>query len=318
MNIFVSILKSYDKLKNQIKAIDKTVKKIALNSTLPVFYAYELIQRNIKRKCLFIDLILLIDTTMKQLSFEKSYILQNLNEDTLVVCGVLNISERTYFRHKHKAIASFKKALGVDEEQLVMLLKDEEWLYINNGKQKKERRYKMKEKEILKSMPLKFDIVKNQKFELGRVIDITKLNFDEKDFMYKGKGNYAFKTKKHYYTLKEFYDFYKEAIKQEKGDISDSYDLLSELFSSIKFSFPKGSFWGFNYDLCLGTKCNLEIQIITFKKNGKELVKGTIKLDDLKIVDYDLTDKQRGVLDKVKNAILEIRKMYKEAQNERS
>ena len=68
-------------------------------------------------------------------------------------------------------------------------------------------------------MKLKLDIVKKQRFEIGRTINPLLCDCEKCDFLHCPKDNYAVKMKPHKYTVKEFYEeWHDEIIKRAKNN----------------------------------------------------------------------------------------------------
>lgn len=156
-------------------------------------------------------------------------------------------------------------------------------------------------------MELKFDVVKSQKFEWGRTINPLKCDCAKCDFLNCPKKNYAVKTKKHIYTVKEFYGQWKDELLKnaknpygEKLDFSFTYDMITDLVGDC-ISFPKGVYWGLG-GMSLRTD---NITIVTFNRSGKEVLRGEVDHDG-RITDYSMTDTQYNLAKRISKAIKEV------------
>ena len=64
----------------------------------------------------------------------------------------------------------------------------------------------------------KADVIKNQKFDIGRTINPFKCDCEKCDFLHCPKNNYAVKTKPHKYKVSEFCElWHDELIKYEES-----------------------------------------------------------------------------------------------------
>lgn len=94
-------------------------------------------------------------------------------------------------------------------------------------------------------MKYKMDPVKGQKFEWGRTINPFNCDCKVCTFMNCPKHNYAVKMKQHKYTVKEFVEENREAIKAA-GSVSEylcDNDGLTDFMDSCVGNFPKGTYW---------------------------------------------------------------------------
>ncbi len=143
-------------------------------------------------------------------------------------------------------------------------------------------------------MELKFDVIKGQKFEVGRTINPFLCDCKECDFLNCPKKNYAVKTRQHIYKVKEFISAY--AI-----DLKSCRVLTSELIGEFLecFRFPKGTYW----DLAdYGAK----IRLVSFNRRGSEVVRGTINTQTGEIWDYDLSSRQYALSERISKGISEV------------
>ncbi len=135
-----TLLSVYRYLQTMANSIDNLIKRIGINSAFnnSIYNAtykdtnkiIELTERKIK----IINLKVLTEKALNGLSEKHKKILvlcyvDNLNYKKII--EILNISERTYFRRKEMAIASFSNLLavfGFDAKKLSDYLKHENWI----------------------------------------------------------------------------------------------------------------------------------------------------------------------------------------------
>lgn len=115
---------------------------------------------------------------------------------------------------------------------------------------------------MIDSMPLKYEPVKRQRFEIGRTINPLKCGCDKCNYL--GCDNYAKKMEFSKYTLKEFAEFYIEALRDES--LLD--ELLTAYIDNCIPKFPRGLYWspdtsGFDGKICA-------IVFIRIDRRGRE------------------------------------------------
>lgn len=140
-------------------------------------------------------------------------------------------------------------------------------------------------------MELKFDVIKGQKFEMGRTINPALCGCKKCDFLNCPKKNYAVKTRKHIYKVDEFINEYALSLKRYR---ILTKDLLGEFMEC--FCFPKGTYW----DL---TNYGASIRLVSFSRRGSEVVKGTINTQTGEIWDYDLSSRQYALAERISKGI---------------
>lgn len=145
-------------------------------------------------------------------------------------------------------------------------------------------------------MELKFDVIKGQKFEIGRTINPVLCDCKKCDFLNCPKKNYAVKTRKHIYKVDEFISEYELSLKSCK---ILTRELLGEFMEC--FRFPKGIYW----DL---TDYSTKIRLVSFSRRGSEVIKGTINTQTGEIWDYDLSSRQYALAERISKGI---NKVYK-------
>jgi hypothetical protein len=165
-------------------------------------------------------------------------------------------------------------------------------------------------------MNLKFVPIKNQKFDIGRNINPFKCDCKECTFMNCPKNNYAVKMKRKGYHIEEFWDEYSKDIliinKPNKHRFFRlTYRLLNELMDAMCFTFPKGTYWRLdNYSYQLNSEEDIddnfydEITLVKFSRKGEEISLGHITVHDHKIHEWDFTDAQYKLAEKIRDAIL--------------
>ena len=93
-------------------------------------------------------------------------------------------------------------------------------------------------------MEFKLIPVKNQKFDIGRTINLTKCNCGKCDFMHCPKNNYALKMVQKKYTVQEFFNENKnEIVKKRNLKSYFNYETLSDFMDACVSGFPKGTYW---------------------------------------------------------------------------
>lgn len=106
-------------------------------------------------------------------------------------------------------------------------------------------------------MKLKWEPIKNQKFDIGRTINFAKCDCEKCDYMHCPKNNYCVKMKQSKYSIEEFVAEMKDEIKK-KGNIYDylsDWDGMTEFIDACIGGFPKGTYWNNSYgDLELVTQ----------------------------------------------------------------
>ena len=93
-------------------------------------------------------------------------------------------------------------------------------------------------------MEFKLVPAKNQKFDVGKVINLTKCDCKECNFMHCPKNNYALKMVQKKYTVQEFFEANKDKI-MKKGSIRNffNYETLADFIDACVTGCPKGTYW---------------------------------------------------------------------------
>ena len=172
-------------------------------------------------------------------------------------------------------------------------------------------------------MKLEFVPVKNQKFDIGRTINPFKCDCKECTFMNCPKQNYAVKMKRKAYSIEEFWNEYgEEIIKINRLNRIQynfphdywfrlTYYLLNEFMDALLFTFPNGTYWRLdnyswqsNSDEDINDNFYDEITLVKFSRKGTEVPLGCISVHDHKIHEYDFTNAQYKLAEKIRDAIL--------------
>lgn len=176
-------------------------------------------------------------------------------------------------------------------------------------------------------MEYKSDVIKNQKFEIGRTINFSLCNCEKCDFFNCPKKNYCLKTKPHKYSVLEFCESNINYI-LEKCDTSNdcknfklTYDLLSEFLDDC-VQFPKGLFWSLQtidngIDKFEDSKCS-GIHFVKFTRTGKELLVCEIKISTEEIYDYYSTETQYNFVKKTIKDLNKIKEFVIKYNNDKN
>ena len=169
-------------------------------------------------------------------------------------------------------------------------------------------------------MEYKADVIKNQKFEIGRTINPFLCDCDDCDFLHCPKNNYAVKTKPHKYKTKEFCEvWHDELVEAAKKD--PDFDFTIEMFDDLIgdcISFPKGTYWSPGHLVESTEDYNKTIY------NGiliQNLVRGNIVdraliYQDGDINDYGMSETQWKLAERISKAIREVREYVEKAVEE--
>ena len=157
-------------------------------------------------------------------------------------------------------------------------------------------------------MKYKMDPVKGQKFEWGRTINPFNCDCEKCDFMNCPKHNYAVKMKQHKYTIKEFVDDSKNAIKEKGGlwaYLKDDEGLMDFMDACIG-NFPKGTYWN-------PTGYSIELVSMNRSKYGPDFdTRAEISFDgDFPYHFYwGCTDTQEKFIKRLQKKFLELKTAY--------
>lgn len=178
-------------------------------------------------------------------------------------------------------------------------------------------------------MNLVYEPVPNQKFDIGRTINFTKCNCSKCDFMHCPKNNYSVKQRLHRFTVKEFFDDYKDAILAVEGnkpnrcdlkfpehfDLNLTYDLIVDFFEYMQFRFPQGLYWepsevnAQTMDNPVGSRQYRVIELVRFNRKGQEQYLGSVKIKDGDIFDSNLNTHQYNLAKRISKAIVELKSL---------
>ena len=172
-------------------------------------------------------------------------------------------------------------------------------------------------------MHLEYVPVKSQKFEIGRTINLSKCDCEKCDFMNCPKHNYAVKMTRKKYSVDDFWNEWKDKILQlnkpkrwqysfpQRYDLLLTYDMITDFFDFLCFSFPKGTYWRLDsptsYDGEIGDRVYKEIALVKFSRTGNEVRLGCVQIQKPVIHDFDLSERQYKLAEKIKDGILAIK-----------
>lgn len=172
-----------------------------------------------------------------------------------------------------------------------------------------------------------YEPVPNQKFDIGRTINITKCDCKKCDFMHCPKNNYSVKQRLHRFTVQEFFDDNKDAIlvleknKPRRCDLRFpkyfqlvlTYELITEFMDYMQFKFPPGLYWtpasveAHSISLPIEARLYNEIQLVKFTRSGEEKPVGGVSIDSAEVFSYCLTESQRKFASKIAESLLELK-----------
>lgn len=165
---------------------------------------------------------------------------------------------------------------------------------------------------------MKFQLVpaKNQRFDIGRTINLAKCNCTKCDFMHCPKNNYAVKMVQKKYTIKEYFDENKEEImKHHCIDNYINYDTVTDILDSCIGGFPKGTYWRPN-----GFECVSGIYLCTQNRSkyGEDFInKAEVGLDSLNFNVYcftGCTDAQEKLANKISKVFQDLADLFDDAK----
>lgn len=149
---------------------------------------------------------------------------------------------------------------------------------------------------------------KNQKFDIGRTINLSKCDCEKCDFMHCPKNNYALKMVQKKYTVQDFFDENKTAI-MKKGRLWNffDYETLADFIDACVSGFPKGTYWNMDND------CAIELVTQNRSKHGEDfLARAEVSLsDDLTIVYYTgCSEGQEKLAKKIKTLLSQLNDLF--------
>ena len=169
-------------------------------------------------------------------------------------------------------------------------------------------------------MNLEFVPVKGQKFEIGRTINPFKCDCEKCDFMNCPKNNYAKKMTRKKYYLDDFWNEWGERIVKlnkpqrwyysfhDRYCFSLTYDMINDFFDFLCFSFPKGTYWEptspRSYEGEIEERIYDEISLVKFSRDGREITLGRVEVTKPILIDYDLSERQYKLAEKIQHSIL--------------
>ena len=145
-------------------------------------------------------------------------------------------------------------------------------------------------------MELRFDVIKGQKFDIGRTINPIICDCAKCTYLTCPKKNYAPKTKRHIYTVEEFFTENSSYIKNDGYfDECMEYELFDEILGDC-FNFPKGLYYSLDTDL-------YSVDFVALSRSGSEVLKGRINLRNLNVIPYDTAETQYKFLCRVADGL---------------
>lgn len=168
--------------------------------------------------------------------------------------------------------------------------------------------------------------IKNQSFDVGRVINFSKCNCEKCDFMNCPKKNYAVKMTKKVWKVADFWEEFNEEILEinkpkkwqysfhDKYDLELNYKLLNE-FIDMLFKFPKGTYWSPENKKWHTDDTDIEEQIYRtialqkISRSGNIVNLGEISVRNASYSDFDLSATQEKLAIKISNALKELKEL---------
>lgn len=181
-------------------------------------------------------------------------------------------------------------------------------------------------------MEFKQEPIPNQKFEMGRVITLTKCGTMECctgcDFMH--CGNYAKRMRQVKYKKEDFFEEYKNELVSINKPLlvgcnffNDypfrvSYLLVSEMLDNLDFHFPANTYWNLDYyfhpeDQPIDDWFVRSIELQKISRKGEEITLGRVDVSDHRIFEYDFTDAQYKLAEKIRDILLWLKQQTYEA-----
>lgn len=173
-------------------------------------------------------------------------------------------------------------------------------------------------------MYLEFVPIKGQKFDIGRTINPAKCDCGVCTFMNCPKKNYAVKMTRKKYSVDVFWNEWKDEILKlnhpkrwqygfhGRFNLRLTFDMLSDFFDILCFTFPKGLYWSHETpeyfgEGDIGNAVYKEIGLVKFSRSGNEIRVGCIEISNHEIHDYDLNERQHKLAEKISNALAEVK-----------
>lgn len=160
-------------------------------------------------------------------------------------------------------------------------------------------------------MEYKADVIKNQKFDIGRTINPFICDCEKCDYLNCPKGNYAVKTKPHKYKTKDFCEVWHDKL-VELARNHPYFDLTQEMFTDLIgdcISFPKGTYWGFG---AVKKSAEKYEDTIYFTVTIESIVRGNVRtraeinqFGD--IIDKGMNETQWKLAERISKAIQDVR-----------
>ena len=159
-------------------------------------------------------------------------------------------------------------------------------------------------------MELKYEVIKNQKFDIGRTINPFKCDCKDCDFLHCPKKNYAPKTRLVRPTVDKFIKCYSSELKEQKALTRELLDEFRDIFS-----FPKGTYWSFGTDSFWYSGGHIELN--TFNRKYEVVLKGTVNVTSGEVWEHDFTTAQERLANRISSAIKKVNEFIeKERRND--
>lgn len=165
--------------------------------------------------------------------------------------------------------------------------------------------------------------VPNQKFDIGRTINPFICDCKECDFLHCPKNNYTVKMKRKAFTIKTFFENNKDEILalnkparwqcsfRKNFELQLNYALIIELFDTLNFAFPKGTYWATDdyklFEEDTDKTIYRTINIVKFSRKGNEITLGKIEIANGAVINVDFSQAQEKLAKKISKALTDLK-----------
>lgn len=165
--------------------------------------------------------------------------------------------------------------------------------------------------------------ISNQKFDIGRIINFSRCDCEECDYVHCPKNNYAVKMKRKSFTVKTFFENNKSEILalnkparwqcsfRRNFELQLNYALIVELFDTLNFAFPKGTYWAVDDYKRLEKDTDKTIyrtiSIVKFSRRGSEITLGTIEIANGTVSNVDFSQAQEKLASKISKVLTDLK-----------
>ena len=178
--------------------------------------------------------------------------------------------------------------------------------------------------------------IPNQKFEIGRTINLSRCDCEVCNYMNCPKNNYALKMRKRVFKVADFWEAYKDKILKvnvpykwqynmhDKFHLHLTYDLITEFIDRL-FNFPEGTYWSPEDCLTYSEKYDIfdsvyeTIMLQKMNRKGIAIDLGSIRISDGEYTDFDLSEEQEKLAIRISKALKELKELifdYYESKEE--